>query len=186
MNQLVQARGQSKMSPRARELAAKNAHRRMAGRESSGVGLGATSVVGLTLGSILLLPFTGICGAVVGGLMTDGSSAAMVVGAVVMVLLQIPFTIQRYLRKEEEKAAKRRYATEKYEIHQADLRRARGEDLGELLYAVVSVKRRRRARMKAERPPNRFCLWGSMLGYISRRGVGPCPDAHGSGSYSGC
>ena len=29
--------------------------------------------------------------------------------------------------------------------------------------------------MKAERPPNRFCLWGSMLGYISRRGVVSVP-----------
>ena len=128
MNQLEQARGQPKMSPRARELAAKNAHRRTAGRESSGVGLGATSVVGLTLGTILLLPFTGSCGTAVGGLMTEGNSAGTVVGAVVMVLLPTPFTIQRYLRNEEEKAAKRRYATEKYEIHQADLRRARGED----------------------------------------------------------
>ena len=115
------------MSPRARELAAKNAHRRAAGRESSGGGLGATNVVGLILGTILLLPFTGSCGAVVGGLMTGGSSAGMVVGAVVMVLLPIPFTIQRYLRKEEEKAAKQRYAKEQYEIHQHNLRRARGQ-----------------------------------------------------------
>lgn len=117
----------SRMSPRARELAAKNAARMStAGRESSGRGLSAGNIGGLIFGTILLLPLTTSCGAVAGALITQ-STAGAVVGAIVMVVLPIPFAIQRFHRKQEEKAAKARLAAEQMEIHQHNLRRARSE-----------------------------------------------------------
>lgn len=119
---------QGRMSARARELAAKNAYRLTAGRESSRSGLGAAETLRMIGASILLLPFTAGCGAVLGALSTGGNSVGIVVGAIAMFLVPIPFAAQRHLRKQREKAAKQRFAAEQYEIHQHNLRRARGQE----------------------------------------------------------
>jgi len=78
--------------------------------------------------SILILPFTGSCGALLGAMVTGGSTAGIVVGVIVMVLVPIPFAMARYERQQAAKAAKRQFAAEKHEIHRHNLRRARGQD----------------------------------------------------------
>ena len=117
----------SRMSPRARQLAAKNASL-TAGCESSRSGLGAAGTFRMIGASLLILPFSASCGALLGALFTSGSTTGIVVGAIAMILVPIPFAAQRYLRKQDEKVAKQRLASDQYEIHQHNLRRARGEE----------------------------------------------------------
>ena len=92
------------MSARARELAAKNAHRVTAVRaRRTGLGLegwfrmaGALEIVG---------PFAGACGAVIGAGVSGGNQAATVMGAILMIVVPIPFAAQRWIRKQTEKAS---------------------------------------------------------------------------------
>lgn len=126
--QRQRTKGQPEMTPRARQLAAKNAGRIAASRAAHARDDQSFKAWGGTvLAALLLSPIFGVCGAMLGGAFTGGSTAGTVIGAIAMVVVPIPFAVQRYLRKEEEKAAKRQFAAEQYEIHQHNLRRARGE-----------------------------------------------------------
>ena len=127
--QRQQTRGQSKMSPRARELAAKNAGRVAASRAAHARDDQTFKAWGgIIFVSLLMSPLFGTCGAVLGGAVTGGNTAGIVIGAIAMVVVPIPFAVQRHLRKEEERAAKQRFAAEQYEIHRHNVRRARGKN----------------------------------------------------------
>ena len=56
------------------------------------------------------------------------NTVRIVAGDIAMDVIPIPFAAQRYLRRQEEQEAARRLSAEQAEIHQYNLRRARGQD----------------------------------------------------------
>ena len=100
--QRQRTRGQPKMSPRARELAAKNVGRLTAGRETR-TSLGLEGWVRMVGALVIVGPFAGACGAVIGSGVSGGNQAATVIGAILMIVVPIPFAAQRWLRKHQAK-----------------------------------------------------------------------------------
>ncbi|MDE2920127.1 MAG: hypothetical protein OXR64_09810 [Chloroflexota bacterium] len=96
-------------------MARKNAGR-TAGRESRGGGLGAGGWLRAIVVAVLVSPFAGGCGAVLGG-MVVGGNAGMVGGAVLMVIAGAVLSI-----------GASQWAQERKEIHQYRLHQARGEE----------------------------------------------------------
>lgn len=99
-----QTKGQPKMSARARELAAKNVHRRAEGRETR-TGLGLEGWFRMVGALVIVGPFMGVCGALMGAGVSGGNQAAIVIGAILMIVVPIPFAAQRWIRKQNEKAS---------------------------------------------------------------------------------
>lgn len=85
--------GQPSISPCARELAAKNAYRLTTGREPSWSDVIASAWLRTILTTVAIAMFTGICGAQIGGAVGGGSTASIVIGAVVMIVAPIPFAV---------------------------------------------------------------------------------------------